>query len=92
MKVVGDLHETCYNVILKGKLAGNWQMDRILIILKKKYGPRASSASLLEPYTIVFKHNYSFIKQISDERCVTIGPLVILIVLLLCLSVTYKCI
>ena len=26
---------------------GNWQMDRILIILKKENGPRASSAPAL---------------------------------------------
>ena len=31
----------------------NWQMDRILIILKKENGPRASSA----PYTGVKYHN-----------------------------------
>ena len=36
-----------------GKSAGNWQMDRILIILKKENGPRASSA----PQTGVKYHN-----------------------------------
>ena len=36
----------------------NWQMDRILIILKKENGPRASSASALGLNTIIFKHVY----------------------------------
>ena len=38
--------------------AGNWQMDRILIILKKENGPRASSAAALGLNTIIFKHVY----------------------------------
>ena len=33
----------------------NWQMDRILIILKKENGPRASSAPALGLNTIIFK-------------------------------------
>ena len=36
----------------------NWQMDRILIILKKENGPRASSAPALGLNTIIFKHVY----------------------------------
>ena len=62
---------------LKGK-AGNWQMDRILIILKRKEenGPRASSAPALGLNTI---YSNMFIgicsrSQVSVYR--TIGPLV----------------
>ena len=41
-----------------GKPAGNWQMDRILIILKKENGPRAPSAPALGLNTIIFKYDY----------------------------------
>ena len=41
-------------------------MDRILIILKKENGPRASSALGLN--TIIFKYVYWYLKQISGER------------------------
>ena len=55
---------------LKGKAAGTWQMDRILIILKKKEenGPRASSAPALGLNTIIFKHVYWYMQQILGER------------------------
>ena len=43
-------------------------MDRILIILKKENGPRASSAPALGLNTIIFKYVYSYMKQISGER------------------------
>ena len=43
-------------------------MDRILIILKKENGPRASSAPALGLNTIIFKYVYWYMKQISDER------------------------
>ena len=43
-------------------------MDRILIILKKKNGPRASSAPALGLNTIIFKCVYWYMKQISGER------------------------
>ena len=44
-------------------------MDRILIILKKENGPRASSAPALGlNYTIIFKYVYWYMKQISGER------------------------
>ena len=43
-------------------------MDRILKILKKENGPRASSAPALELNTIIFKHVYWYIQQISGER------------------------
>ena len=46
-------------------------MDRILIILKKKReenGPRASSAPALGLNTIIFKHVYWYMQQISGER------------------------
>ena len=56
----------CY---LKGKTSRKWQMDRIFIILKKKEnGPRASSAPALGLYTIIFKHVYWYMQQISGER------------------------
>ena len=43
-------------------------MDRILIILKKGNDPRASSAPALELKTIIFKHVYWYMQQISGER------------------------
>ena len=44
-------------------------MDRILIILKKENGPRASSFTpALGLNTIIFKYVYWYMKQISDER------------------------
>ena len=46
----------------------NWQMDRILIILKKENGPRASSAPALGLNTIIFKLVYWYMQQISGER------------------------
>ena len=42
-------------------------MGRILIILKKNV-PRASSAPLLGLFSIIFKHVYWYIQQISGER------------------------
>ena len=53
---------------LKEKPTGNWQMDRILKILKKENGPRASSAPALELNTIIFKHVYWYMQLISGER------------------------
>ena len=43
-------------------------MDRILIILKKKNGARASSAPALGLNAIIFKYVYWYMKQISGER------------------------
>ena len=43
-------------------------MDRILIILKKENGPRASSAPALGLNTIILKYVYWYMKQISGER------------------------
>ena len=43
-------------------------MDRILIILKKENGLRASSAPALGLNTIIFKYVYWYMKQISGER------------------------
>ena len=43
-------------------------MDGILKILKKENGPRASSAPALELNTIIFKHVYWYMQQISGER------------------------
>ena len=51
---------------LKEKPAGNWQMDRILKILKKDNGSRAAPA--LELNTTIFKHVYWYMQQISGER------------------------
>ena len=50
------------------KPAGNWQMGRILIILKKENGPRASSVPALGLNTIILKHDYWYMQQISGER------------------------
>ena len=43
-------------------------MVRILIILREKNGPRASSAPLLGLFSIIFKHVYWYIQQISGEH------------------------
>ena len=43
-------------------------MDRILIILEKENGPRASSAPALGLNTIIFKHVYWYMQQISGEH------------------------
>ena len=43
-------------------------MDGILKILKKENGPRALSAPALELNTIIFKHVYWYVQQISGER------------------------
>ena len=43
-------------------------MDRILITLKKENGQRASSAPALGLNTIIFKHVYWYMQQISGER------------------------
>ena len=43
-------------------------MDRVLIIMRKKNGHRASSAPLLGLFSIIFKHVYWYIQQISGER------------------------
>ena len=42
-------------------------MDRILIILKKENGPRASSAPAMGLNTIIFKYVDWYMKQISGE-------------------------
>ena len=52
-------------------------MDRILIILKKENGPRASSAPALGLNTIIFKHVYWYMQQTQVSVYRTIGPLVI---------------
>ena len=43
-------------------------MDRILIILKKENGPRASSAPPLWLNTIIFKYVYWYMKRISGSH------------------------
>ena len=43
-------------------------MDGILKILKKEDGPRALSAPALELNTILFKHVYWYMQQVSGER------------------------
>ena len=55
-------------------------MDRILIILKKENGPRASSAPALGLNTIIFKHVYWYMQQTQVSVYRTIGPLVFLVV------------
>ena len=51
-------------------------MDRILIILKKENGPRASSAPALGLNTIILKHVYWYMQQTQVSVYRTIGPLV----------------
>ena len=51
-------------------------MDRILIILKKENGPRASSAPALGLKTIIFKHVYWYMQQTQVSVYRIIGPLV----------------
>ena len=53
-------------------------MDRILIILTKENGPRASSAPALGLNTIIFKHVYWYMQQISGE-CLVLWFLPILL-------------
>ena len=43
-------------------------MDRILIILKKENGPRASSVPALWLNTMILQHVYWYMQQISGER------------------------
>ena len=52
----------------------NWQMDRILIVLKKENDP--SSAHALGLNTIIFKHVYWYMQQTQVSGYRTIGPLV----------------
>ena len=53
-------------------------MDRILIILKKENGPRASSAPALGLNTIIFKRVYRYMQQTQVSVYRTIGPLVLI--------------
>ena len=69
LKKMDPRGSSAFKMLFEGeKSAGNWQMDRILIILKKENGPRASSAPALGLNTIVFKYVYWYMKQISGER------------------------
>ena len=61
---------------LKMSFEGKSQLDRILIILKKENGPRASSAPALGLNTIIFKHVYWYMQQTQVSVYRTIGPLV----------------
>ena len=54
----------------------NWQMDRILIVLKKENDP--SSAHALGLNTIIFKHVYWYMQQTQVSGYRTIGPLVLI--------------
>ena len=55
-------------------------MDRILIILKKENGPRASSAPALGLNTIIFEHVYWYMQQTQVSVYRTIGPLVLFLI------------
>ena len=55
-------------------------MDRILIILKKENGPRASSVPALGLNTIIFKHVYWYMQQTQVSVYRTIGPLVLFLI------------
>ena len=61
---------------VKMSFEGKSQLDRILIILKKENGPRASSAPALGLNTIIFKHVYWYMQQTQVSVYRTIGPLV----------------
>ena len=63
-------------------------MDRILIILKKENGPRASSVPALGLNTIILKHAYWYMQQISGERLQDhwSSGLFIRVVIMICLS------
>ena len=69
-------HAFEWEKLLKCQPARNWQMDRILIILKQENGPRASSAPALGLKTIIFKHVYWYMQQTQVSVDRTIGPLV----------------
>ena len=54
---------------LKGKASRKLANGQIILInLKKENGPRASSAPALGLNTILFKHVYWYMQQISGER------------------------
>ena len=54
---------------LKGKASRKLTNGQIILInLKKENGPRASSAPALGLNTILFKHVYWYMQQISGER------------------------
>ena len=55
----------------------NWQMDRILIVLKKENNP--SSAHALGLNTIIFKNVYWYVQQTQVSGYRTIGPLVLIL-------------
>ena len=54
--------------LLKCHLKGKASRKLAKIILKKENGPRASSAPALGLNTIIFKHVYWYMQQISGER------------------------
>ena len=62
--------------LLTCHLKRNWQMDRILIILKTN-GPRASSAPALGLNTIIFNIFISIYSRSQFSVYRTIGPLVL---------------
>ena len=47
--------ENCLNIILRAKLVGNGQMDRIFMFMKKIV-PRGLSAPAPEYMTLIFNH------------------------------------
>ena len=51
-------------------------MDRILIILKKENGPRASSTPALGLNIMIFKHVFGICSRFQVSVYRTIGPLV----------------
>ena len=61
---------------LEGKASRNWQMDRILIILKKRKRPKGFICPCTGLNTIIFKHVYWYMQQTQVSVYRTIGPLV----------------
>ena len=77
----------------------NWQMDRILIILKKGKPPKGFICPCTGLNTIIFKHVYWYMQQTQVSVYRTIGPLVYHRLImemheknLLCSSMTGACI
>ena len=53
---------------LKGKTCRKWANGQDIDYSEKQNDPRASSASIMGLFSIIFKHVYWYIQQISDER------------------------
>ena len=66
LKKMDPRGSSAFKMLFEGE--NQQEIDRILIILKKENGSRASSAPALGLNTIIFKYVYCYMKQISGER------------------------